>query len=580
MASTPNSHQPAWVQQIKQKYADGISHAFILHFNTADYAIPGVSVKSYLAQMFAKRQCVAFYNRSEGFTFPVESHREVFMQLAGLDQKTAAQDIGLAGLTGGPGPHRNDPKTCLMLITRVLRVQQETGRDPAAAIIIEYPEALFPEGSGTPDDRTILTMGTDWGSDPRIMSSGNTIVFLARNLEALSSDLRAASARYEAIEIPLPDHATRSSFIQWYLDGGQAVRLEAGLTVEVLANMTSALSLVGIEDIFLRAYREKVLTAEMVKTRKAEIISSEYTDVLEVMEPTRTFDDIGDLEYVKSFFRKNVITPIRCGNLGRVPMGVLMTGPAGTGKSVMAEAVAKESGLNCCVLNPAKLFNQYVGGTEQRVHRVFRAILSLAPAIVFVDEIDQSLSRGESGDSGVSNRFFKAMLEFMSDTHHRGRVVFLAATNRPDMMDAALRRPGRFDKKIPFLIPNANGRRSIFEVMIRRYFAETVSPTEVVIDQTENWTGAEIEAATVKALELVQDDNLDIYEALEAAVSRMIPSTADIEFMTQIAIRECNDLDLLPPEYRDRTMVQQAKAQPMADAFEDQAERRRRPRDF
>lgn len=564
--------QPAWAGELSQKYLDGVSHAFILHFGVADYAVPGVRIKNYLARMFSARDIIVFYNRAEGFSFPAPSMREAFISAVGLGGNDARtmQELQLAGLAGEAGPNRNDPRTCLTLITRLLRRQGDGG----AVAIIDYAETLFPEAAGSPEDRTILTMTMDWGTDPQIIASGNIVILMTRDLEDVHSSLRAASARFESIEIPLPGYEARLEFINWFL-ADSPIALADGLTVERAANLTSALGLMAVEDILLRAQREGELTVENIKTRKREIITSEYTDVLEVLDPERSFADIGDLEYVKAFLRRSIIYPVQEVNYNRVPMGVLFTGPAGTGKSIMAEAVAKESGLNCCVLNPAKLFDKYVGGTEQRVHRVFRAITSLAPAIVFVDEIDQSISRGESGDSGVSNRFFKAMLEFMSDTSHRGRVVFLAATNRPDMLDAALRRPGRFDKKIPFLVPDRDGRASIIRVMMRRYLnIHDPNIPALVLDDTDNWTGAELEAAVVKAVELTQDEEYNPIEALTEATRRMIPSTADIEFMTQIAIRECNDLDLLPPAYRNRSTIQ--KAREAAEAAEASDVRRRR----
>lgn len=208
--------------------------------------------------------------------------------------------------------------------------------------------------------------------------------------------------------------------------------------------------------------------------------------------------------------------------------------------------------MNCVILNPAKIFGQFVGNTERNLDRALRAIEAMSPVLVFIDEIDQAVSRGGTGDSGVSNRVFKRLLEFMSDTTHRGKVVFLAATNRPDMIDAALRRPGRFDKKIPFLVPEREERASIFSVMARRYGLGEVKVSKAVLDGTENWTGAEIEAATVKASELVEDENLKPAEALNEAVKRFRPSTSDIEFMTLLAVKECNDMDLLPPKYREQ----------------------------
>jgi len=180
----------------------------------------------------------------------------------------------------------------------------------------------------------------------------------------------------------------------------------------------------------------------------------------------------------------------------------------------------------------------------------------------FIDEVDQAISRGgNAGGSQQDQHIFQRLLEWMSDTGHRGRAVVLAATNRPDLMDAALRRPGRFDKKIPFLIPDEEERQAIFAVMCRRYGLQVERIPETCVAATDGWTGAEIEAAVVKTVELVEDEALEPAEALAQAVQRIRPSTADIEFMTLLAIAECNDLDLLPPKYRglldDRQTLQQ-----------------------
>jgi len=141
-------------------------------------------------------------------------------------------------------------------------------------------------------------------------------------------------------------------------------------------------------------------------------------------------------------------------------------------------------------------------------------------------------------------------MEFMSDTGHRGRIVFLAATNRPDLMDAALRRPGRFDKKIPFLIPDETERKAIFEVMARKYGLQIQDVPASCIKATVGWTGAEIELVTVKAVEVMEDEGKSPEDALEYATTVISPSTADVEFMTLLAVRECNDKTLLPPQYQ------------------------------
>jgi transitional endoplasmic reticulum ATPase len=175
---------------------------------------------------------------------------------------------------------------------------------------------------------------------------------------------------------------------------------------------------------------------------------------------------------------------------------------------------------------------------------------------VFVDELEQAFQRGESGDSGVSNRIFKRVMEFMSNTGNRGRVLFLAASNRPDLMDAALKRPGRFDKKIIFEVPGTPQRADILTVMLRRY-AEgfKVKPKEVneLADQTEGWTGAEIELLTTKACELAARNggpHVVTYPHMQKAMKFIRRSTKQTEFMTAVALLECDDLEYLPASYQ------------------------------
>jgi len=545
-----NNNTPAWVDEFVKKYGSGVAHAFVMHFNVHDYAVPGASMKTYLAKMLASRQIVCFYNRADGITFPTKSMREAFVDRLALKKAT---DPALAALNATQGGQEQDlpksPAAALPLLVRLLKMGAP--EDKLAAVIIEHAETLVPAADVafmSPDDRTLLVMIEQLGRDPEIVQSGNPVILLTANLNDLHEAVRSASSKFEAIRVPLPSRQARVEFIQHYRERSKKVSWEP--TPDELANATAGLSLIHIEDIFLRAEQDGKLTWDLARERKRDIIASEFGEVLEILEPRFGFDMIGGLDHVKRFFQDSVITPMRTGNLKRVPMGVLMTGPAGTGKTAMAEAVAYEAKVMCFILNPARLFGQYVGNTERNLDRALTAIDASEQAIVFVDEMDQSVRRGEAGDSGVSNRFFKRLMEFMSDTGHRGRIVFLGASNRPDLMDAALRRPGRFDKKIPFVIPDENERKAIFDVMARKYGLELDAIPASCIEKTDGWTGAEIELVTVKALEVMQDTGMAPAEALEYATTVISPSTADIEFMTLLAIQETNDKTLLPPKYQ------------------------------
>lgn len=237
-----------------------------------------------------------------------------------------------------------------------------------------------------------------------------------------------------------------------------------------------------------------MITLDLVRERKEEIVRSEFAEILEIMEPKVSFDDIGGLDYVKEFFKKNVVRPMREGNATRVPMGVLLLGPPGTGKTVLAETVAKESSMNCASLDVGKLLGSYVGQSERNLERALECIRFLALTIVIVDELDQAgMNRTNSGDSGVSGRIFRQLLEFMSDIGHRGKILWLGLSNRPDLLDATLKRPGRFDKKVSILPPEPEEREAIFRVMFRKYAVPcNVGDWSRVVEATEGWTGAEI----------------------------------------------------------------------------------------
>ncbi|MHB8065584.1 MAG: AAA family ATPase, partial [Ruminiclostridium sp.] len=165
--------------------------------------------------------------------------------------------------------------------------------------------------------------------------------------------------------------------------------------------------------------------------------------------------------------------------------------------------------------------------------------------------------RGDSGDSGVSRNIFSEFLQFTSNTNNRGKIIFVAATNRPDLIDAALKRAGRFDKKIPILLPEAEERADIFKIIIKKYgIGTSIQDFLPFAKLAENYTGAEIDTVVRKAYELAcnkKEDHPVITGAiLKEALKKCRPSTQDVEFMTELAIEECDDIDLLPKKYWPR----------------------------
>lgn len=548
---------PGWLDEIIRKWSAGVAHMFVLHGNVDDLVSPGLYVKDCLlaSGLMARRECMITYDRSKGISFPIPAHREKFLQITGLQREAPSGALAALqqarGESTGEVPLPNAPGQALPLIENALAASGEEGL-PLCGLIVEHAETVCPNADLAamgPEDRSVLTTLTRWAREREFIRHGPPVFLFTENLGDLHVNLRRASSRIEAIKVSYPTQEERLEFIK-------SIPL-ANLVEnpDLLATRTAGLKKVHIEDLFLRADLAGIkVTDDLVRERKEEIIRSEFADILEIIEPRLGFDDVGGMDYIKEFFIKNVVKPMKDGRITRVPMGVLLMGPAGTGKTILAESVARESNMNCCSLNVGKLLGSYVGMSERNLERALECINALAPTIAVVDEIDQSgLSRGNSGDSGVSNRIFRRLLEFMSDTSHRGKIVFLGITNRPDLLDAALKRPGRFDKKLPVLAPEAEEREAIIRVFFKKYGIESrLDNLDNVIESTEGWTGAELEALVLKAYEIAEDSGEPLDGShLAVALEKYFPTTRDIESMTALAVAECNDADLLPPGYRE-----------------------------
>lgn len=581
---------PKWYNEMQNKWLAQIAHVFILHGNVGDTVdgVRNVSDVLVSSALCIQQAAVILYDRSNGITFPLASHKKAFFEAVGLDESeedmllsdpvpalrliekalkmtkpTSKFDKAVKGLDKDPWQvyhhlqvHLDDSDAAQVIGIDEDKVKElrelSIDRIPFAALIISFAETICPNNdvsSMSNEDRTMLVTLQRWARDPEMVNIGPPVFLITENISDLHSALRSASSRIEAVHIPYPNIEERADYITRFSKSNCVIVEDIGRA----AALTAGLKKVHAEDIILRARLEgKNVTPELIKARKEEIVRAEFAEVLELLDPEHGFEVIGGMEHVKDFFRRNVIKPIREGNLRRVPLGILLPGPPGTGKTVLASAVAKESGLNCAALNLSKIFNQYVGSSERNLDKALECLDSLAPCLVIIDEIDQSgLNRENSGDSGVSNRLFKRLLEYMSDTKHRGKVVFVGLTNRPDLMDAALKRPGRFDRKVPVLPPDEKERIEIFKVMFSKYGIAYEANLAQAAKKANGYTGAEIEALVLKALEVSEDAGSDkvTSEHLEHALKTYVPTTRDIQNQIRLALAECNDRDLVPPAW-------------------------------
>jgi SpoVK/Ycf46/Vps4 family AAA+-type ATPase len=287
--------------------------------------------------------------------------------------------------------------------------------------------------------------------------------------------------------------------------------------------------------------------------RKIELLRQEYSDVLEILNPRADLSAIGGLDYAVRELRE-VADIMRRGLSAAAPMGIILMGPPGTGKSYLAECFAKECGMLCVRFRPLR--QMYVGQSERNQEKAFSAIRALAPVVVIVDESDQAEGGSRdsgSGDSGVTERMRASAFNFWADNSLRGKVLRIDSTNRVDLIDAAMRRSGRTDVKIPILMPDETARAQIFGVLAKKHkLPTTITDWTPFAQRTAGYTGADIELALTTAYRFALRDGAATLDEkhLHAALDDLLPAARDhaqIDRMTLVALDECRNKRLLPP---------------------------------
>ncbi|MGH2480957.1 MAG: AAA family ATPase, partial [Ktedonobacteraceae bacterium] len=406
------------------------AHCFTLYGDVNGLAYENMSHRGYLiSQLSAARSVILCYDVARGITFPDEAMRETALALLQKTPDTeAAEEIdpmtrALAGITGDEQDQKpkdpfgvDKPLKALRIIERLL---QADGAQKQIAVIVDHVDAILPPMSKAtmqPDQSIMLVMLQIWAMDTRLAARDIPIFLLTRRLEELHPDLRRSSSGIKAVEIAYPDYTARAAYLNWYLtrleQRGRAINL-VELDREELARVTAGLSLRNLEDVLLLGAKEGGVTRLSVKSYKDQIIASENTETAEMLEPLEGgFSEVGGMEKLKAWFAAEIIQPVRLGALGDVPKGVLLAGPPGTGKTYIVKALAREVGFNAVALNLENILGSLLGESERKLKEFFSFCRSLAPVLVFLDELDQSdvSRRGTNSGNPAAANLFSAML--------------------------------------------------------------------------------------------------------------------------------------------------------------------------
>lgn len=280
--------------------------------------------------------------------------------------------------------------------------------------------------------------------------------------------------------------------------------------------------------------------------------------------PNVKWNDVGGLENVKHEMREAVEWPLKSPDAFRrlgvkPPKGVLLYGAPGTGKTMLAKAVANESNANFILVKGPELLSKWVGESEKAVRTIFKKARQTSPTIIFFDEIDAiAPRRGLGGDSHVTERVVNQLLTELDGLEDLNDVVIIAATNRPDIMDTALLRPGRFDRIILTSVPDKAAREKIFKVHTKGMPMKGVSLTDLA-EKTEGYVGADIESVCREAAIFALRENIKAesvkMEHFMKAIEKVPPSaTKDIdeaykELQNKFTSAKARELEKEAPSY-------------------------------
>lgn len=376
-----------------------------------------------------------------------------------------------------------------------------------------------------------------WAIDPAVIAGGSVVFIVTSAVERVLDEFTR-----ELVVVITVDPSSRDERERLIRD--TARELEVPLPEEEVTELviaTAGLNLHQLESILLETYfTDRRFAVARLKGLKSELVKK--SGVLEVTEPRSTFDDIGGYEVIKDFVRRYIINvlskPDRARRLGvPLPRGLLFFGPPGTGKSLLANALASEVNLPFINFVTENIYSKWLGESGQNMKNAIRLAEKMSPAVVFVDEIDRFGRRGQASDSASeeTRRVFSQFLEWLGRPDREAIIV--GTTNVPEHLDEAFTRTGRFDYKIPFLYPGPAARLEVMRVhlgLTGRAGSRPKAPLAVreeellaylresVVPRTANFSCAELEQVVTRAKRNAFDrgaDSLDLSDFEEAVRS-------------------------------------------------------------
>lgn len=563
---------PSWARQLAGAYFAGSASVFVLHGNTFDEVQldgserpPYGPVSTFLAeQLFGSWDLVLHYDVGRGIRPFAGRDAKRLRQMSPRTTEIFGNDLEKSRVV--------EPQAVFAALDRYLIQQLNTLPDGRrkVALLVDHASFSFPNaepGSMSLSASSAAVTALNWAAAASVRRIDFACVLIEERRANLQPRI-TQNPHVVTIEVQLPGADARRKYIDT-LVGSRDALFGDGLTVADYAQETAGLALNDLAPPLRAALEGQAKLDRVAFSRlKKTLIERQCHGLLEFVEPQFTLDDVVGLDAAKRTLREDAKL-IEAGHRKFAPMGYLICGPVGTGKTFLVMAAAGEMGMPCVTLKNFR--SKYVGETEANLEHVLSVLRAMGPVMVIIDEADAMLGDRESdGDAGVSSRVFGMIAHQMGDTVYRGQIVWVLMTARPDLLPIDLKRQGRAEVHIPLFYPESTDElRLMVQSMSRKVGVplevDAAGPT-LAIPHVGQLSGADIEGVVTRAARQagIARESMISKARLEAALADFIPSAQSLEKRLQVAaaILECTDTAFLPASYRtaDRAALQSEMA--------------------
>ena len=544
---------PGWAREMISLYESNAASQFILHGNVSDrFLLPvpddgralGSLTDFFLRVLMPRFDVVLSYDLGNGIR--VERGGETFSQWPGCKENPELPKA---------------PRAAVEFLTRYFRYCANLARlgkgRTQVGCLIKSANLLAPAlpGAFNYDLNSLALLMRDWASEALLFEHALVTCLITENLNDLHP-LLTTNPRVAKIKVPLPQTNEIEAAIRVeeprYQTALTNFREQPGLLAAQLAGASQN----AIDSLLkLKEYRREALQPGDLVRLKKQLVEDESQGLIEFVQPTRSLDDFHGQDKLKSWLRQDIAL-LNQNDLQAVPMGYLICGPVGTGKTFLVECLAGEASLP--VVKIKNFRDRWVGSSESNLEKIFRLLQALDRCYVFIDEADQSLGKRDSGttDAGLSGRLYSMIAAEMSRPENRGRIIWILASSRPDLIEVDLKRPGRVDIKIPiFPAATPNEGFDLIRVLCRRrgvlLDAGAFGEVEKLIPPL--LTPGAAEALAVKIYRVVKTEKLEPLPALTRALTGYQSPVAPEIIRAQIAlaVAEASDMDFVPATFQN-----------------------------